>query len=322
MDDWILLRKAMSIVKDEESKMHRINNAYAKLWDYLFSQNKFVTLDEIAKEIGASKSTVWRHLAFLEYTLSDVWIIEKDELKGVFLHKPQGGTLEDLWGELRKYNTHFQILRLIFLNNGATQSQISEKLHISYTSVHRKINQIRQVAERAGIELSSKPYELVGDEKKVRSFYMRFWELTDNDTRSTINSTYFIEKIKFQEDLKQLLSEHSIGLHTGAFRRLITVLKISNIRIIQGNYVAFPSKVIDSLKETKYFKIADKLFQCQYIEPCSNRENKMQEILFVALHLMKEEVSLDRSKELYFFKSRLKRGEEELLSSLIKHFSE
>lgn len=74
--------------------MNRFYKRYSDLIFHLLSENKWISLAQLAERTGFSKSTIWRDLEFLETILPEDWKLEKHETFGVRLRKPESGTLK------------------------------------------------------------------------------------------------------------------------------------------------------------------------------------------------------------------------------------
>lgn len=156
----------MKINKVKGDCMNRFNDRYSKLLYHLFYEDNWCSLTELSKKTGYSKSTLWRDILHMSSNLPPEWKIEKNEVQGVRLLKPKHGTLEELWFHLKSENTYFQTLELILFNNGVTIKYITQKVHISRSTVYRQLEKIEEVLKNAEVQLSNSPFKIVGDEKR------------------------------------------------------------------------------------------------------------------------------------------------------------
>ncbi|WP_081092495.1 helix-turn-helix domain-containing protein [Peribacillus simplex] len=290
----------MKISKVKGDSMNRFNDRYSELMYHLFYEDTWCSLNELSKKTGYSKSTLWRDLLHTGSTLPPEWKIEKNEVQGVRLIKPKNGTIEELWFHLKSENTYFQTLELILLNNGVTINYITQHVHISRSTVYRQLEKIEEVVKSAGVQLTYSPYKIVGDEKKIRRFIMQYVEYMSGNLNEFITS---FDLKEFQEQVLKLLKEHRTSLHMGAIQRLAIILHISNIRIAHSCFVTIPQAVIDENEGSRVFEISKKLFN--FMEKIPNRETQIQEIFFFSLYLMSEEMSLNRTQELRYIRSKL-----------------
>ncbi|CAH0194561.1 Capsule synthesis positive regulator AcpB [Peribacillus sp. Bi96] len=280
--------------------MNRFNDRYSNLLYYLFYEDNWCSLNELSKKTGFSKSTLWRDIFHMSSNLPPEWKIEKNEVQGVRLLKPKNGTLEELWFHLKSENTYFQTLDLILFNNGVTIKYMTQRVHVSRSTVYRQLEKIEEVVQSAGVQLSKSPYKIVGDEKKIRRFIMQYVEYMSVNLNDFITS---FDLKEFQDTLLELLKEHATSLHMGAIQRLAIILHISNIRISHNCFVSFSKTVYIENEKSKAYEISKQLFK--FMKKCSSREKQIHEILFLSLYLISEEMSLNRTQELRHIRSRL-----------------
>ncbi|WP_285769504.1 helix-turn-helix domain-containing protein [Peribacillus sp. SI8-4] len=249
-------------------------------------------------------------------TLPPEWKIEKNEIQGVRLIKPKNGTIEELWFLLKSENTYFQTLELILFNKGVTINNITRHVHISRSTVYRQLEKIEEVVKSAGVQLSSSPYKIIGDEKKIRRFIMQYVEYMSGNLNDFITS---FDLKDFQETVLKLLKEHKTSLHMGAIQRLAIILHISNIRISHNCFVTIPKGVIAENEHSKAFEISKKLFG--FMEKAPTREKQIQEIFFFSLYLLSEEMSLNRTQELRYIRSKLNSDSGKPLGDFLRNLS-
>ncbi|MCK1993164.1 HTH domain-containing protein [Peribacillus muralis] len=249
-------------------------------------------------------------------TLPPEWKIERNEVQGVRLIKPKNGTIEELWFHLKSENTYFQTLELILFNKGVTIKNITQHVHVSRSTVYRQLEKIEEVVKSAGVRLTNSPYKIVGDEKKIRRFIMQYVEYMSGDINDFI-ATFDLKE--FQETVLTLLKEYKTSLHMGAIQRLAIILHISNIRISHNCFVTIPKAVIEENEKSKAFEIAKELFP--FMEKAPIREKQIQEIFFFSLYLMSEEMSLNRTQELRYIRSRLNSESGKPLSDFLGNLS-
>lgn len=306
----------MKINKVKGDFMNRFTDRYSKLLYHLFYEDNWCSLTVLSKKTGYSKSTLWRDILHMSSNLPPEWKLDKNEMQGVRLMKPKNGTLEELWFHLKSENTYFQTLELILFNNGVTIKYITQKVHISRSTVYRQLEKIEEVLKNAEVQLSNSPFKIVGDEIKIRRFIMQYVEYMSGNLNDFITSFNLKE---FQDTLLELLKEHSTSLHMGAIQRLAIILHISNIRINHNCFVTLPKVVIDENETSTAFEISKKLFK--FMVKCPNREKQISEILFFSLYFMSEEMSLNRTQELRYIRSKLNSDSGKPLGQFLSNLS-
>ncbi len=277
---------------------------YADLIIHFFNGDNWHNLADLSLKTGYSKSTIWRDLDFLETVLPVGWQFEKDDARGIFLKKPENGTLENLLGQIRDQNEYLQILKLIILNNGVDISQITENVHISRSTAYRHLEKIKELIRESGISLSVSPFKLEGDEKVTRHFILGFLQFMDFDP----GLDNMIDIKNFQSKLLELGSKYSVTFKTGALDRLTLYLFISNLRVSMGYFVKFPLTITINNIESRFMDFAKELVQ--FMVKCPNRELQLQEIYSFVIYLMSEEKPPNRSEYIKYARSilRTKRG--------------
>lgn len=299
--------------------MDGLNIRYKKILNYLFSNRRWVSLLEISQKCGISKSTVTRDLDFLQDTLSGEWNLKKDEQHRVFLQKSQNGTLESLWKELRKHELHFQILHSILFDDFVTVPRLISKFNISRSTVYRQLETLQKVVKKSELQLTTSPFKVIGNEKEIRTLFLKFWELADDNIRSEMFDSIDIRLIDFEIYLKKTLEEYSVELYPGAIQRLLIIIQISEIRMSQGEFIILNYIDIESVKETKCYELASKLFKYLYQEHFQKHE--IQEILYITLYLISEEKTNVFLQDSTYFEDELKMKIDSLFNDLTIYFS-
>lgn len=83
-------------------------------------------------------------------------------LDGLTLQLPSNSGLDYFKRRLYDQSVGFDLLELIFFDETLTHKEISEKLFISVSSVKRLITKVRAALILYGIDLGTKPFEIVG----------------------------------------------------------------------------------------------------------------------------------------------------------------
>lgn len=297
--------------------MNRFTKRYSDLIYYLLSENKWWSLAELSEKTGYSKSTIWRDLIFLESILPEDWSMEKNETLGIRLHKPENGTLERLLAQIREKNTYLHTLRLILLNDGVDISQISAEVHISRSGAYRHLEKLQDVVNEAGVKLTTSPFKLIGDERKIRRFIMQYFDFM------SLESQHIKEPhngAKVEAALVGLSKKYSMSFRIGALHRLSMALMISNLRISMGYYAAFPKELLKTYEGSKYFELSKEMVP--FMAKCPTREIQLQEILFFSIYLMSEERPLKKSDSLLYIKKRMKTNRGFPFTSFLTRLSE
>ncbi|WP_139325625.1 helix-turn-helix domain-containing protein [Paenibacillus sp. FSL R5-0490] len=281
--------------------MNRFYKRYSDLIFHLLSENKWISLAQLAERTGFSKSTIWRDLEFMETILPENWKLEKHETLGVKLKKPESGTLESILREIREKNTYFHTLKLILLSDGIDISEVANKVHISRSTAYRHIEKLQEVLKESQLTLTPSPFKVVGDERNIRRFLMQYLDLLSFKQEAEKD---WLHSGEFQSALLEVTSGYSMTLRTGAIQRLKMIIYISNLRMSMGYFVSFPKGLLDAYKESKNFLAAKDLAQFIIKAKIPSREIQLQEILFFAIYLISEERPTNRSQHLRYLRGR------------------
>ncbi|KON87727.1 hypothetical protein AF332_13380 [Sporosarcina globispora] len=281
--------------------MNRFYKRYSDLIFHLLSENKWISLAQLAERTGFSKSTIWRDLEFLETVMPENWELKKHETFGVRLKKPESGTLESILREIREKNSYFHTLKLILLSDGIDISQISNEVHVSRSTAYRHLEKLQEVLKESQLRLTSSPFKVVGDEKNIRRFIMQYLDLMNFKPEAEKER---LQSGDFQAALLDMISNYSVTLRTGALQRLKMIIYISNLRMSKGYFVSFPESLLDAYKDSEFFLMAKDLVHFIEKTKVPSRETQLHEILFFAIYLMNEERPTNRSQHLRYLRSR------------------
>ena len=287
--------------------LDQINERYANILYYLFNVNDWCTLQQLSEKTNYSKSTIWRLLSIMGEVLPPGWHIEKNDIKGIRLVKPQNSTLESVWIYLKEKSILFQILDLIVLHNGVSLDEIMEKTHVSRSTIYRQVNLIKEIVEPLGMRIKNNPFMIEGEEKKIRKFIMQYLALVGKNLKPPYVETFHIEE--FKTTLLNETSKYSISLHMGALHRLASAIDISNLRISYGRFVTYPDYVMSEIENSEVFKVAKSMFH--FMKKCPNRDLQLQELLYFALHLENEKMPKNRTQDIIEIRTRLRENTRE-----------
>ncbi|WP_373821307.1 helix-turn-helix domain-containing protein [Jeotgalibaca porci] len=112
-------------------------------------------------------------------------------LDGLTLQLPSNIGLDYFKRRLYDQSVGFDLLELIFFDETLTHKEISEKLFISVSSVKRLITKVRAALILYGIDLRTKPFEIVGDERLIRNFYTMYFQERYNVSEWPFSTAYY-----------------------------------------------------------------------------------------------------------------------------------
>lgn len=144
-----------NLISDKDMRVYTIIET-------LFQAQQPITIASLA-EITKSSTRI------IKYDLNDsTAILSKvngkivSSLDGLTLQLPSNIGLDYFKRRLYDQSVGFDLLELIFFDETLTHKEVSEKLFISVSSVKRLITKVRAALILYGIDLRTKPFEIVG----------------------------------------------------------------------------------------------------------------------------------------------------------------
>ncbi len=173
-----------NLISDKDMRVYTIIET-------LFQAQQPITIASLA-EITKSSTRI------IKYDLNDsTAILSKvngkivSSLDGLTLQLPSNIGLDYFKRRLYDQSVGFDLLELIFFDETLTHKEISEKLFISVSSVKRLITKVRAALILYGIDLRTKPFEIVGDERLIRNFYTMYFQERYNVSEWPFSTAYY-----------------------------------------------------------------------------------------------------------------------------------
>ncbi|AQS52634.1 Capsule synthesis positive regulator AcpB [Jeotgalibaca dankookensis] len=146
-----------------------------KILSYLFQANEPVTIAFLAKETSSSVRTVQYDLNELKITINDLGGEIKSSPNGISLNLPFHVGMDYFQRQLYKTSPGFNLLELIFFNETYYDDELAELLFTSSATLCRLIAKVRLALNEYGLDLSSQPFKVVGNEMLIRNFYATYF---------------------------------------------------------------------------------------------------------------------------------------------------
>lgn len=141
--------------------------------EILFDQEDWVTLDYLASKVHSSKRILKYDFVNFEETFNDFSI--KTSHQGVRLVFHQNKGFKTLYNNVLEQSISFRLLETIFLNETYSTPELADELFISPSTLYRLIDHSNKVTNSYGFEIQTNPCQLVGDEEKIRHFFIKYF---------------------------------------------------------------------------------------------------------------------------------------------------
>ena len=274
----------------------------------LFSENRYFSVSEIAKEIGFSEKTVRNELKDLESLVHnfDIEIIKKPG-QGVMANGDMYGFQSFMEAETFRARTQMSpsdrqkdILSHLILNNDSLLiKQLSIDYHVSHSTINKDIQVINETLGDFGLDISYHKGEGIyiegseDEKRKVLAFINNVNSEEIYETKNEIYSPQFLERFKesLNIDFKKVESivktaEIALGYHLSseAMVNLIIHIAIAIRRMQQGNSVVLSPDMVNKLKGQKEYEIAE--ITAKKIEIEFNVRFSEEEKYYILLHFL------------------------------------
>lgn len=153
-----------------------------ELIEYLY-ENNTSTLNDLSLISGSSRKTIRHDIQELNGKISPSQIIiSKDS--GTFLQLDTHTSIEYIYSQFLFSSTEFLIIEYIFFQKYKTLDDLADALFISLSTLRRLINRINQSLRPCNFKIDSQKIDLIGDEKLIYNFIVRYFEEKYRNTTS------------------------------------------------------------------------------------------------------------------------------------------
>ncbi|MCR4632527.1 MAG: transcription antiterminator [Erysipelotrichaceae bacterium] len=314
------------------------NNRSSRIISILLDEDRFITIDQIAKKLKVSNKTVRNDLQTVEEKINE------ENLK--LLKKTGAGIMiqgsEDVKLHLRDSLSHqterfsyskedrmnYLGLKLLY-DQELRIFETAEELYVSRASIHKDLNDLEQDFKKRKLKLirqHNRAVSLEGSEKNIRKAmdellleskaFSKFYEMvrhTDHEPDGSmvfealdLNDDEVHEFIKVLEDAK---SPYLHVLNPDDLSQIVLMTLITFLRSRNGHVIELSEIFVDELEARPFYEEARYLLSAlenYYKVQLDDIEGRYLQVFFLSLHSsedMEEEISMI-AKELVTFWSR------------------
>lgn len=144
-----------------------------KLIEYLWQTNDWVHIEKIAEELDCSPRAIKSDLSYFRNKFTKFRI--DSSTNGIKLYFETNNGLKSVYRHYLIESDVFKLLELLLLSKDIQTEEIMEKLYISKSTLYRLIHNTNLVLQsKFALEISTHPFQIIGDEQNIRYFYYTF----------------------------------------------------------------------------------------------------------------------------------------------------
>lgn len=198
----------------------------------LFDKDDWVSLKELSNAINSSTRVLKYDFANFKETLEDFTI--ETSHHGVRLVFLRNKGLKTLYKNILHQSTSFQLLETIFFNESYTAFELADALFLSPSTLYRLIAHINEVASEYGFQIETNPCRIVGSEKKIRHFFIKYFY----EKYTRLEWPYKTENSEALDNLLYFFIEYTQTPIDFAYYNLFKMITIVNlVRYINKHFV-------------------------------------------------------------------------------------
>lgn len=146
------------------------------------SKQNWTPLKEISKHLKVPTRTLHSDIQEMNMYIAPIHIEASSSGRKISI--PSNYSERYLYKKILEESQEFRIIESVFMNENETVESLSQKLHVSISSIKRKIKVLNQVLKKEGFSIHGTPLVFLGNEQKLTQFM----------------SFYFGERYLFQEE--------------------------------------------------------------------------------------------------------------------------
>ncbi|HHQ2899448.1 TPA: helix-turn-helix domain-containing protein [Bacillus cereus] len=174
--------------------------------NHLVSEDRWFSLNELARNLNCSVKTVQRDLVYLQKKLPDKWYIKKDKHAGIRLYKPCNSSIENINYLYIRHTLLFKTLDILMNNKIASNSVLAEKLYIQNKKVKKLLKEVDLYLTQYKLSLKRRPLRISGNNINILLMYHKLYLDAYNTEEwpfEEFNQALYIELLKEVEKIKQ-----------------------------------------------------------------------------------------------------------------------
>lgn len=141
--------------------------------EILNEQESWMSLTNLAQGLACSTRVLKDDLNYFKEYFKELSI--ETSYMGVRLSFDHNRGLRFLYQFFLKHSLSFRLLENIFVYKNKTAKELADQLFVSISTVYRLIDQINEALQAFDFQIESKPFRLVGSEKKIRYFFYLYY---------------------------------------------------------------------------------------------------------------------------------------------------
>ncbi|WP_144489464.1 helix-turn-helix domain-containing protein [Bacillus thuringiensis] len=172
----------------------------------LVSEDRWFSIDELARKLNCSIKTIQRDLVYLQKKLPDKWYIKNDKHTGVKLYKPFDSSIEHINHLYIRHTLLFKTLDILLNNNVGSNSVLAEKLYIQNKKIKKNLKEVELYLKQYKLCLKRRPLRISGNNINILLMYHKLYLDAYNDKEwpfKEFNQNLYIEFLKEVENLKK-----------------------------------------------------------------------------------------------------------------------
>jgi mannitol operon transcriptional antiterminator len=304
-------------------KIDNLTSREKKILKILINRNNFLTVKELANELGVSERTISREMASLKKAFkdSDLNIVSKPSV-GI----TATGQEESLKQYQKKLNEkdsvseyspvgrkRYIIKQFIFSDRFQKLTALAHQLAVTEATISYDLNKVAEWFEKRGLELNRKQgigVFLEGSEEKFRRAVIDFLyedfgeekvlDIIRNNVDSDINKSGNETEIsktkldilnfisyetsnKIEKSINQILKQNDFQMVNSSYIGLLIHLALAIKRLKNNEEISIESAKLNKLKKTKEYTLAEKI--ADKLENIFDLTIPEDEKAFITMHL-------------------------------------
>ncbi|QOS98313.1 helix-turn-helix domain containing protein [Brevibacterium sp. JNUCC-42] len=162
----------------------------------LSESNSFISSEVLADQLKCTKRTIINDISQLKLTLPNNWELISISSKGHLLKKDPLDKLSNIISPYLINSDIFKILLGIFNHKYYTLEKWSQLLYINKFTLKKNLNEFTRTLNHFDLDFNFKTLQLIGDELKIRYFYIVFFYTIQKYTEIIDIHPYLQKKIE------------------------------------------------------------------------------------------------------------------------------
>ncbi|MEC9490939.1 MAG: BglG family transcription antiterminator [Halanaerobiales bacterium] len=304
-------------------KIDNLTSREKKIVKILINKNDYLTVKELAEELGVSKRTISREMASLKKSFkdSDLNIISKPSVGTTVTAKK--GILKQYQKKLNKKESiseyspagrkRYIIKQFIFSDRFQKLTALAHQLAVTEATISYDLNRVAEWFEKRGLELNRKQgigVFLEGSEEKFRRAVIDFLyedfgeekvlDIIRNNVDNNINKSGNEKEIsktkldilnfisyetsnKIEKSINQILKQNDFQMVNSSYIGLLIHLALAVKRLENNEEISIESEKLEKLKRNKEYKLAEKI--AAKLEKVFELTIPEDEKAFITMHL-------------------------------------